>query len=607
MCGISGIIHQNGSSVPEASILAMNEQILHRGPDDGGVHREGCFAFGHRRLAIVDISADGHQPMVYQDKYVLIYNGEIYNFEEIKAELIQQGYTFISKTDTEVVLAAYDAWGMSCVEHFNGMWAFALYDRQQQKIFCSRDRFGVKPFYYAMIDGKFLFGSEIKQLLPFFKRRVVNTSLVIDYIVTHMVEHTSETFFNDIYKLPPACHLVYDLNHHTFSISTYYEVPRLAKRVHLNEAMADYEKEFERSIGYRLRSDVMVGTCLSGGLDSTYVASVAARSYAKKSREPFIAIHAKSSESDTDESAYASSVAKTMSLDLRVIEPSSDDFKALIDEVVYTQEEPFGSPSIFMQYCVMKKAKEIGCKVMLDGQGGDETLLGYERYYPSLYIVYYRQYGLWTMCQEIYDSYRNNQKMTLLNILKYTMGAFCSSLRKKIHLNHVRFLKPHSNTFSFLDELSVCYWDTYALQMYEISHSNLPSLLRYEDKNSMRHSVEARLPFLDYRVLEYALNLNSEHKMHRGWSKWILRKILEKTFSSHIVWRKQKLGFDAPEKSWMASLHHEMLDAIQTSRILSRITHLSEVSQQFERMDHRLKWRLYNIAVWERLYSVEID
>lgn len=608
MCGISGIINRNNLLVDENKIKMMNNLISHRGPDDEGVFFSNNFAFGHRRLSILDLSADGHQPMHYLDeKYTITYNGEIYNYLEIREELTAYGYAFKSDTDTEVILASYDKWGQECVQKFNGMWAFAIYDKEKNIIFCSRDRFGIKPFYYTEVNQKFIFGSEIKQLLMFQDDNFANKEMIIDYLVTSIQEYNNNTFFKNIYKLEASHNMIYNLENHKYKFYKYYEINFSEKTEILNESVCSYEKELERAIEYRLRSDVRVGTCLSGGLDSSTVAAIGSKKYKKIASQKFIAIHAKSTEKETDESRYAKIVADTANLELNIIEPTYEDFKKYIDEVVYTQEEPFGSPSIFMQYFVMKKAKELGCKVMLDGQGGDETLLGYEKYFPSAYIDIFKNEGAIKTLIQIKKSNENNSKMSIKWILKYTIGSLFSGMRKNEYKRRTSFMKNYNNKFSFFDDLAKKYFNVNELQSYEIEYTNLPILLRYEDKNSMRHSVETRLPFIDYKTLESALNSNIKYKIKDGWTKYILRKILNKYLPDEIVWRKNKLGFNAPENVWMENLSKEIKDVLQKSIIINELCDIEVLLKQLNTMDNRLKWRLYNVAVWEKIYNVKIN
>ncbi len=609
MCGISGIINTSHAQVKKQQIERMNALIRHRGPDDEGYFFENSFALAHRRLSILDLSSDGHQPMHYMEKYTITYNGEVYNYIEIKEELEKEGYHFFSSTDTEVILASYDKWGVDCVDKFNGMWAFALFDKEKNIIFCSRDRFGIKPFYYTEVNQQFLFGSEIKQLLEAHDTNYVNTKVLTDYLVTRIQEHTDETFFEKIYKLPASHNLIYDLQNHQYEIKRYYSIevdPKISD-VSEENAIKSYREELQRAISLRLRSDVKVGTCLSGGMDSSSVASIASTLYRAEGKNRFTAITALSTEKENDESAYAKEVADYAQLDWQTLQPSREDFLRAVDEVVYTQEEPFGSTSIFMQYFVMKKAKEIGCKVMLDGQGGDETLLGYEKYFPSAYLAYFKASGLIKTLKEVRSSRKNNTKMSLKWIFIYTVGSLFSSLRKMEHKRRCSFVKnEYLGDFEFFDDMAKSYSSINALQILEIERTNLPILLRYEDKNSMRHSVETRLPFIDYKTLQMALSINIRHKIHDGWTKYILRKAIEKNLPSDIVWRKNKLGFDAPEKTWLKSFEKEMMACIEGSAILQEVTDIKQLLIKYKRLDLRLKWRIYNIAKWEEVYNVKI-
>ena len=611
MCGISGIVNQKGSTVSREEIKCMNDLIAHRGPDDEGFHFGRNFAFGHRRLSILDLSDAGHQPMSYLDRYVITYNGEVYNYLEIRKELEEDGYVFASDTDTEVILAAYDRWGKECVQRFNGMWAFALYDREYDIVFCSRDRFGIKPFYYTETDGKFIFGSEIKQLLPFFKENSANKKILIDYLVTGFLEYSQETFFEAIYKLKPSCNLEYDLKTHTYRIDRYYDINEEDDIAEMDEknAIDIYESKFEHAIKLRLRSDVKVGTCLSGGLDSSSVAAFASRFYHRESGERFVAIHAKSIEKASDESGYANEVAEYCGLDLHVVEPTTEDFQSTMTEVIYAQEEPFGGPSIFMQYFVMKKAKELGCKVMLDGQGGDETLLGYEKYYPSAYWHIFKKDGLFSAIREIVSSYKNNQKMSPKWIIIYFVGSFFSTLRIFKYKHEASFLKRRylNQDFEFINTLSKKYSDAFELQKYEIYSTNLPVLLRCEDKNSMCCSVETRLPFIDYRAMQTALNIDVKHKIRDGWTKYILRKIIDGKLPGNVVWRKNKLGFNAPDSTWLNAYEATMIEEIRSSNILRHICDMDQLLKRYKSMNMRLKWRIYNIAKWEKVYNVSVS
>jgi asparagine synthase (glutamine-hydrolysing) len=603
MCGISGIINKNKKIVSKEEIKNINDLISHRGPDDEGFYFDDNFSFGHRRLSILDLSSDGHQPMHYLDKYTITYNGEVYNYLELKDELISFGYVFKSHTDTEVILASYDKWGQECVNRFNGMWAFAIHDKEKEIIFCSRDRFGIKPFYYTEIDNKFIFSSEIKQLLEFYPYRYVNKNILMDYLIVGYEEHTNETFFENIFKLEQSNNLIYDLTSNTYIIEKYYDITfdKNINKLNEKESIKLYEKRLKNSIMLRLRSDVNVGTCLSGGLDSSSIASIASKEYNKITNSKFMAIHAKSTQKNNDESQYAQDVAKYCDIDLKIIEPTKEDFLNNIEEIIYTQEEPFGGPSIFMQYFVMKKAKEENCKVMLDGQGGDETLLGYERYYPA----YLMSLSFFQFFKEFIKSL-NNSKLSCKQLIQYFIYFTNSKIRIKRLKSKSSYLKKEFLDYinkDIIDKNSKSYLDILKLQKEEIFYTQMPHLLKYEDKNSMRNSIETRLPFIDYKVLEVAISLNTNFKIKDGWTKYILRKVVNKILPKNIVWRKNKLGFEAPTKTWIDSISSMMEDSILNSNIINKLTD----NIDFHKLDEKQKWKLFNIAKWEEIYNVEIN
>lgn len=599
MCGISGIINKNNKSVEELLIHQMTDIIAHRGPDSSGSYLYKNIAFGHRRLSILDLSSSGHQPMKYLDDLVITYNGEIYNFIEIREELIQKGYIFDSNSDTEVILKAYHCWGKTCVNYFNGMWSFSILDIKQKIIFCSRDRFGVKPFYYIEKNDLFAFGSEISQLLTFLPNKILNKKVALDYLISGIEECSNETFFKDIYLLKGGHNLVYDLQTNSYEIERYYNLKLSDQK---NTSVDDYIQELKRSITLRLRSDVKVGTCLSGGIDSSTISSFASKLY-QNSNEKFMAIHAKSSEYKTDESEFAKIVSKIANINLNFVEPSYSDFKSNILSIIKIQQEPFGSLSIIMQYFVFKKAKELGCIVMLDGQGGDETLLGYERYYPA--IVKSKK-GISKIKALLQSS--KNSRLSLLDTIKYQYYFSNYKLRlKRLKFKNSFYKSEILNNYESeeLKIISESYKDISILQKNEIESSQLPHLLKYEDRNSMANSIESRLPFLDYKLVELSLNTNNSLKIKDGWTKFILRKAAETILPKEIVWRKNKLGFNAPEKTWTKEFENEMIKEIQQSEILNNFIHFKKL--YFKNLDLRTKWRLYNFSVWEKEFKVKLN
>jgi asparagine synthase (glutamine-hydrolysing) len=600
MCGISGIVNFSGAPVSSADISLMSRLVEHRGPDGEGIYKDENIALGHRRLSIIDLSTASSQPMHYMDKYVIVYNGEIYNYIEIKDELKKAGYSFVTNGDTEVILAAYDFWKNECVNHFNGMWSFCIYSIQEKKIFCSRDRFGVKPFYYSLNKDVFRFASEIKQLLPFFPEVKVNRRILSTYLVLGLEEYNDETFYKDIIRLLPGHNLELDLKNNRIHIKKYYSISvnPLISQLSVEESAAMLLSELKRSISYRLRSDVKVGSCLSGGLDSSVIVALASESYHKASQGKFTAITASSTEAANDESRYASMVASANQVDWITVRPAVTDFINSVDDVIKTQEEPFGSPSVFMQYFVMQKAKETGCTVLLDGQGGDETLLGYDRYYSS----YLRTLPPAKRIMQLLNN-------TIGNRLPFKMIAdyiYFTNPSVRLSRQRIRAGFLEKENFNFMNKdliktIASSFSDTRTMQMLELTTTQLPHLLRYEDKNSMRFSVETRLPFLDYKLVELSLSINDSYKIMNGYSKFILRKAAEKILPSEITWRKNKVGFESPTSTWMKDKKF-MYDAISKSAIMSKL-----LKKGTFKTDNTMLWRLYNVARWEQIFNVTYD
>ena len=599
MCGIAGIVCQNATTNLRTDIQKMLDVIVHRGPDGQGIFIEGNIALGHRRLSIIDLSENASQPMYYKNQYAIVFNGEIYNYIEIRENLIKSGYEFNTSSDTEVILAAYHYWGNSCVEQFNGMWSFAIFDKQKNILFCSRDRFGIKPFYYTYWNNNFYFSSEIKQLLSLGIKAKANQSILMDYLILGLEEHKDQTFFEGIKKLPASHSMIYNLPDHSVDIFSYYTLKPKPEYFNLteNDAITLFRKEIRRSINYRLRSDVKVGTCLSGGLDSSYIASLASQEYSKSADTLFTAITAQSSDPKNDESNYAKIVADKFNLDWNLVKPSIDDFKTQLFQIIKGQEEPFGSPSVFMQYNVMKISREIGCTVLLDGQGGDETLLGYERYFAP-YILSLPIYK-WP---KTILNLGSNSRIGIINTIKYLFYFGNWRLREKVIRNKMSFLNDDAFNladFSLIKELSKANKDIRTLQSLELTKTQLPHLLKYEDRNSMMNSIETRLPYLDYKLVEMMISLPNNLKINNGWTKYILRKSAKEVLPDAIAWRKNKFGFEAPENIWLKDKTF-IQNEISQSQLLKKF-----IIKDYPLNDNRVLWRLLNISIWEKCYNVE--
>lgn len=603
MCGIAGIVIYDNEKDKDLyrKIKLMTDVVKHRGPNGEGHYIDNNIALGHRRLSILDLSELGSQPMEWNERLVLTYNGEIYNYIELREELINKGYSFKSETDSEVILVAYDAWGEECVHKFNGMWAFSIYDKINNILFCSRDRFGIKPFYYSETNNSFCFSSEIRQLLTLNKESpILNEEVAINYLVYNLSEYSEDTFFTGIKRLKAGHNLIIDLTSREISIKRFYEMKLRDELTKLSEveSINAFKERFEKAINFRLRSDVKVGTCLSGGLDSSCIAAISNKMHKQNSNIPFCAITASSVQTELDEVKYAKQVVEHLNLDWYVTKPESKDFLENIDDVIKTQEYPFLGPSVFMQYFVMKKAKEAGVTVLLDGQGADETLLGYSRYIPTLL---YRD-GIFSFIiniKKISKKYNLSTFYIFQNLIYFSFSKI-RILRQKLTFPGLKpEYKKLLNT-NLLKRYAESYRNIEKLQKLEIEQSQIPQLLRFEDKNSMAHSIETRLPFLDWEMVETSLSINNLFKLKNGWSKYVLRKALENELPKDIIWRKNKIGFAAPIDDWMKNFEIEMESVIDTSILLKKL-----FNSLPKKLNKHQKWRLYNFAKWELIFNVK--
>lgn len=603
MCGISLAVKKNNDLNLEVIVNEMNDKILHRGPDGGSVWTNEKVGIGHRRLSIIDLSEAGAQPMSYMNRYKIVYNGEIYNYIELKEELKNLGYSFSNQTDTEVIMAAYHEWKEKAVNRFNGMWAFVLYDTQEEVLFCSRDRFGIKPFYYYENEKGLFAGSELRQLIDFLPSKKANLQVLLDFIVLDYMEHNEFTFFKDIKKLQPGHNLIYNLTKQSYTIKKYYTLKVNPSYTQLSEeeVKRTFQQLMKNSVHLRLRSDVTVGSCLSGGIDSSLITSLAANDYHQQNEdERFIALTARSSQKSNDETPYAKLVVDTLGLNWQLMDLDEEDFLQKIDNVITTQEEPFRSPSIFMQYDIMCQSKKIGCKVLLDGQGGDETFLGYERYY----ISYLKNLNLTQQLVEVKNIVKHSKltHKSLVSYFAYFNFAFLRkwNLKRKFSFLQKNFLKQVN--WSIIHEQNRNLRHTHKMQTGEIMKYNIPELLRYEDKNSMSQSIETRVPFLDYRLVEFAISISPKFKIQEGWTKYLLRELLSGLLPREISWRTHKVGFEPPNEVWLNNKPF-FEEEIKQSKILN---HLIKDQNIFSAQTDNMTWKLFNIARWEKLFNVEI-
>ncbi|MES2131538.1 MAG: asparagine synthase (glutamine-hydrolyzing) [Bacteroidota bacterium] len=543
MCGIAGIVKFNQSSVDGGDVKRMTDAIVHRGPDGEGqwTNSNGNVGLGHRRLSIIDLSENGKQPMHYADnRYSITFNGEIYNYIELKKVLLSKGYQFRSESDTEVLMALYDHKKEKCLDELDGMFAFAIWDEKEQILFCARDRFGEKPFYYSYTpENGFYFASEMKALWAAGIEKSTDREMLSIYLQTGNVydsKDLSRTFYKNIKHLDNAHYLIIKANKQIV-IQNYYNLDNIKVNKNITRAQVT-EKFYDllyNSVNLRLRSDVPVGSSLSGGLDSSSIVMLIDK--IKGDAQNQNTFSARFSNYDKDEGKHIDEVLKSCkNITGHEVWPQGDDMLTEFDKIIFHQEEPFMSASIYAQWKVMEKAKKEGIIVLLDGQGADEYLAGYLPYY-SLYLQqsYFNNYKLY---DAEWHSYRKLRGVDLKRFednetLQMKLGRY-----KRKLLNQPM---PYSES-ALTDKLKG-----------DMLHTNLKELLRYADRNAMAHSREVRLPFLSHHLVEFVFSLPDEFKLHEGWTKWILRESMKEVLPPSITWRVDKIGYEPPQSSWLKS------------------------------------------------------
>ncbi len=601
MCGIAGIFNLSNKSLDQQIIKDMINKVNHRGPDYKDFYFDNLVSLGHARLSIIDLTNAANQPFYWEDRYIVVFNGEIYNYIEIKEELMNKGICFKTNSDTEVLLASYAYWGEDCQKRFNGMWAFIIWDKYKKKLFVSRDRFGIKPLYWYEFQGKYYFSSEIKQL-TFIGANQININELSNYLYGSLVSCSDNTFFKNIQSLKGGHSISIQLGE-DICIKQWYS---LSSQLLNHYKDKDIIELIEDSVKLRMRSDVKLGSCLSGGIDSSTIANIFSKIHISKNNNFDInLIHAKSIDIENDESDYAIQASNYAGQELKMVIPTAKDFWDNIYKICYLQDEPFGSPSIFMQYFVMKKAKELGCKVMLDGQGADEILLGYHKYISLIFYNEIKNINFLKITKFLKDNFYFSENNSLLDKAKYIAGPIFSSLRTNRLQKRLNFLKlPIDSLKDIYKEIGNNSKDMKLTQILEVNKTSLPALLRYEDRNSMANSIEARVPFLDHRVVESSISLNLEDKIKNGWTKYPLRN--SNLLPNSIAWRRSKLGFNAPERTWIGQYDNDMKNNIMSSEILNEIVDKNSLIENWRKLNYREKWRLFNTSIWAEIMKIKL-
>ncbi len=565
MCGVAGIIRGRTADVPVGVIGKMLAAISHRGPDDEGVvflsreveqwrvcaetEAHWSVALGSRRLSILDLSSSGHMPMTYREQLWIAYNGEVYNFVELRTELEKLGYSFRSSSDTEVILAAYSAWGTECFARFRGMWGLIIFDNQRNEVILCRDRLGIKPLYFWQGAGQIVIASEIKQFhrFPGFIPHL-NMASTVEYLQTGY-EEPERSFFRDVQVVPAGCWLRIPLSTLVPSTPVSYWFPeRVAIMVtDADEAGKLFVNKLRESVRLHLRSDVPVGCALSGGMDSSAIAALVneCRNGQDAPLHTFSCVFPGDA---LNEQEYVEAMLAHIHAQPHYVIPCAEHFLSELDTFLYIHDEPVGSLSVYASYCIARLMREAGIPVTLNGQGGDELFAGYwQSYFLHLralagqgHIFSLLKHFAGTMLGQgnphllaqiplmVRRYYARRQPATLIRLRPSVATAYTPMLEKVLALGEQ------------------------AWRVAQIRTMTLPRLLKWDDRNSMAFSVEGRYPFLDHELIELCLSFAPQTLYHNGWTKWPLRLGMQKILPKKILYRRTKFGFEVPQDAWIA-------------------------------------------------------
>jgi len=640
MCGIWISL----GHIPDRSHLDI---IAHRGPDGDGWQvfetPRGPLAFGHRRLAIIDTGDGGIQPMSYSDGRLWItYNGEIYNYLELREELRALGHRFVTQSDTEVILAAYAQWGRDALHRLRGMFALGLYDRQAAKLLLARDRFGIKPLYFVRTASGLAAGSEIKQLLslPDVSSRI-NPRRAYDFLAGGTLDHSDETMFRDVKQLQGGEWLEVDLSNGSITRDRWYTLPPPGSvKLSRAEAAARFLELLQDSVRLHLRADVEVGSCLSGGLDSsTLVMLMAERLEALGSGERLNTVTARFEGTAVDETRYADIVSNAARAQSHAARPRADDIMQEASQIVWHQDEPYGSTSIHAQWHVFAQTHANQLKVMLDGQGADEILGGYHSVYDVRYAELMRQWRLGAAIilvarrKQFFNhpllpqlvtgaahlsSSSSAMRVALSTVLKLarrrTPNSTVPALEPWLRQPAFGLAGPPYGTFekALSDAGLAPPTDLASFCVGLTQVGSVPALLHWEDRNSMAHGVEARVPFLDHPLVEFAIGLGGEHKLVDGWTKWVMRSAMKGRLPEAVRLRKDKLGFATPEAAWMrGALRDPIVESINTTKQLfpehfnlpATDNMVAEMLDGRRPIDFTL-WRIACFGIWAKRFGM---
>jgi asparagine synthase (glutamine-hydrolysing) len=565
MCGITGIVQINPGEFNIEHLKKMTDALSHRGPDGEGYwqNESANILFGHRRLSILDLTEAAAQPFHYLDRYTILHNGEIYNYIELRDELKKKGYSFRTQTDTEVLVAAYDCWKEDCLQQFDGMFSFSIWDEKEKEFFAARDRFGEKPFYYIYDSNRktFWFASEIKAFWPLSMGREFNKKMLFNFLTIGYTDNPNqpeETFYEHVQKLPAASYLKFKLRTGILIEPEKYwdiDVEDQNESILDDDATENFRELFITSVKRRLRSDVPLGTSLSGGLDSSsIVATICQLQTETYKLQTFSTVFPGF---EKNEEKYIDIVANNFSIQSFKTKINDNEIVGLFEKVIKQQDEPFDSASSLPQYKVFELAKENNVKVLLDGQGADETLAGYHKYYKWFWQELFIKRKLITSGElKKAKELGVHEKFGIKNIIAALFPDFASVILEKQYLLHALKQEDLTKDFVQLQSKEAYYTTPSIFSLNGVLYFNtcmhgLEELLRYADRNSMAHGREVRLPFLNHELVEFLFSLPSHFKIRQGWTKWLLRKSMEKILPASIARRQDKIGLEPPQLSWM--------------------------------------------------------
>ena len=604
MCGIAGIFRHNRITQDDIDLVnSQNDIQKHRGPDDEGLYTDRSCVLGHRRLAIIDLSKDGRQPFVSSDgRFQLVYNGEIYNYIELREELKLLGRRFKTKTDTEVLLQAYQQYGAACLPKFNGMFAFAIYDSLRQNIFLARDRVGIKPLYYAIIDSTLYFASEIKALCTVPALNLsLNYQSLFDYLVFNRTDIFDETFYKEVNRIPNGHYAKYDAD--GLKLFQWWN-----PEDYLHNSLEDDETQIKRKIQeilisavkLRMRSDVPVGSCLSGGLDSSILIGILFDR--DQVDEGYPTFTASFPGHPIDETGYIDRLNKKYAFKNIRTYPTAKTAYDELRKFVYINDEPVTNHSFFSQYEVMRLAKDNGVTVLLDGQGGDENFAGYQYFHGFNMYGMLKDRKVTQLGTELLKSLLRKQDKSAYQTLLFQILPV--SFRKQIlmktvpYLDRDFFLKYVQNS-RILNE----FFDADDLNQSLVRHFQykLEHLLRMEDRNSMAFSIEARVPYLDYRLIEYLLSIPGSLKIRNGETKYLQKTSLGHYTAREILNRMDKIGFGTPGDEWMLTDNWKKITQHNYSELTRSFPEIFKKHTQLPQKGFD-RWKVNQLATWKDIF-----